>query len=80
MKHVSRRPTQEYLRTVLATSTVLPPMMVGSSRALVRTKNEIKKLPWNMDKQVMSEYEGKLYPLHGKRTRANQEKMRLNVW
>ena len=80
MKHVSRRPTEEYLRTVLTTSTVLPPMMVGSSRALVRTKNEIKKLPWNMDKQLMLEYEGKLDQLHGKRTRANQKKMRLNVW
>ena len=55
-------------------------MMVVSSSVLVRTKNEIKKLPWNMDKQVMSEYEGKLDQLHGKRTRENQEKMRLNVW
>jgi hypothetical protein len=40
-------------------------MTVGSSRALVRTKNEIKKLPWNIHKQDMSEYERRFCQLHG---------------
>jgi len=43
----------------------LPPIIVGSSRALVRTKNEIKKLPWNIRKQDVSEYERRFYQLHG---------------
>ena len=48
----------------MTTLTVLPPLIVGSSRALVRTKNEIKKLPWNIRKQDMSESERRFYQLH----------------
>ena len=45
MKHVSKRPTYEYLRIVLNTSIPFPPMIVGSSSALVKTKNEMNKFP-----------------------------------
>src|SRR6266853_883154 len=51
MKHMSRRPTYADLATLLTTSTVLPPMMVGSSSASIRTKNEMNKLPWTTAKQ-----------------------------
>jgi hypothetical protein len=55
-------------------------MMVGSSRALVKTKNEMKKFPCTRYKTKKVRIEGKIYKLsQNKRTRANQEKTRLKV-
>jgi len=55
-------------------------MIAGSSRALVKTKNEMKKFPCTRHKTKQSEVRRQnLYTLIGKLTRANQEKMRLKV-
>ena len=62
------------------TSIVLPPMIAGSSRALVKTKNEMKKFPCINTKQNKV-IEANVTDPDGKtRTRANQEKIRLKVW
>jgi len=44
-KETCEQEVEEYLRIVLSTSTVFPPMIVESPRALAKTENEVKKLP-----------------------------------
>jgi hypothetical protein len=65
---------------VFTTSIAFPPKIVGSSRALVKTKNEMKKFPCTRHKTKKVRFEGKIYETsQEKRTRANQEKIRLKV-
>jgi len=55
------------------------PMIVGSSRAFVRIKNEMKKDALDYTEQDKSGCERKFDQVDGKRTRANQEKIGLRV-